>query len=1190
MRLTFQALVSLLSTLVVHSVQDGDIFTANGNYPDNVGGIYKGLYTDSAKFLNNDGNSIMMINKITKLSTKHEEELNNENDKNSESKDSHNKNKNKGHKDKKDKSKNKNNSNSKNDDEQKVQYHMFDSDFTHAKIYFLNKKQQERVITLNHGLYDDYNGLLWLASHNFTYNLDNQLIYFNRYSIVDIMTIKYVLLNQKIKRMIDYDESKNDKVENSNTSTIAMSDNKINNTISNSNSNSTSNMIKSNTTSDVTSPQTNTKDKNNGNNNNNKNKKSKNKVTTTKKQHIIEELPHCPLFLVLKFDASNNYTFIPQKEELFSKLKHKKRVETNKLKQEEEKFKETANDDNIHAPLVLSNLSLHNSSSNSGSINSNKIIAEIISTTSTSTPKSNVLEFNSDPKAKHMIAHLYSLNSYFHFHSDHILSSKNLTLSGRDIELFGNSYPNLYQFYRVCTQMDEMQNISKTSPLALHPDYYQSIKSSNSNSNSDTSNTNSNNNNEESKSKGHSTFSIFRGSHITLPSSKDKNKNKNKDKKDKDKDKDKDSGKKLTPDEIPLETQSRLAQMYNKYEFDTRMEYFSILDESRVLRSFQNYGGITFLIFVIYSWNLFKQFHFSLRNGGSASANFAKLSLCTIFMQFIYLGVIIMLHIYILFYINFDNSLITNFFLFLSTMAFVLSNIYNHIINHAWRHRESNWRYFSYSARWLLGIRICCIFIIIGISWYFKDNMMVFIDSNSESNGKNEINYFKNYDSTHRDLFSWIKAFFVGDSNTNDNNNNGDPSDSNSTKNDGLFHYLFNGFTPSMIVMIIFFSDYISQIIENMISGEKKAWSIRCCIMISLCRIYFPLYIFGCPFNILQNNPNVLFCLILILMTILQIYILNKQDKLGARWLIPKFLKPKGYEYHRAYSVPVDSSDEDYDTDDIDRDRDRDRDHDSSLLDDDDEDNDNDDDDDIDEETSSLLATTSNNSNSEEIERMIGNGGGDNGGDNDNDKDKDEPIDVIISRNGTNGGSIEIGTLLEPHDNGIMRHRGKFGGNNEDGSYNEKLKNKNKTKSKSKKRKKRRKRRKMNEEITGDSGIIGNKKKKKAKDSSFDLSSMGSIGCSADNNNINNNNKGKDSNDIDFDIDKKSNSNKKKKKRKRGESKSIQCAVCFEKIVNNDPSVMITPCQHYFHDRCLLPWMETRLSCPTCRTKLPAID
>jgi Ring finger domain len=33
-----------------------------------------------------------------------------------------------------------------------------------------------------------------------------------------------------------------------------------------------------------------------------------------------------------------------------------------------------------------------------------------------------------------------------------------------------------------------------------------------------------------------------------------------------------------------------------------------------------------------------------------------------------------------------------------------------------------------------------------------------------------------------------------------------------------------------------------------------------------------------------------------------------------------------------------------------------------------------------------------------------------------------------------------------------------------------------------------------------------------------------------------------------------------------------------------------TPCNHYFHEECLVKWFETKPECPTCRKALPLLE
>jgi len=65
------------------------------------------------------------------------------------------------------------------------------------------------------------------------------------------------------------------------------------------------------------------------------------------------------------------------------------------------------------------------------------------------------------------------------------------------------------------------------------------------------------------------------------------------------------------------------------------------------------------------------------------------------------------------------------------------------------------------------------------------------------------------------------------------------------------------------------------------------------------------------------------------------------------------------------------------------------------------------------------------------------------------------------------------------------------------------------------------------------------------------------------------------------------------------------CPICMDAL-NREPSNakssfiqkpvpayilnMLTPCKHQFHDKCLREWMDRKLECPFCRTKLPPLD
>lgn len=48
-----------------------------------------------------------------------------------------------------------------------------------------------------------------------------------------------------------------------------------------------------------------------------------------------------------------------------------------------------------------------------------------------------------------------------------------------------------------------------------------------------------------------------------------------------------------------------------------------------------------------------------------------------------------------------------------------------------------------------------------------------------------------------------------------------------------------------------------------------------------------------------------------------------------------------------------------------------------------------------------------------------------------------------------------------------------------------------------------------------------------------------------------------------------------------------ECPICLFPLEEND-SVMVTPCHHCFHQECLERWMEQQLVCPVCRSELPS--
>mmetsp|Transcript_8724 Transcript_8724/g.12817 ORF Transcript_8724/g.12817 Transcript_8724/m.12817 type:complete len:118 (+) Transcript_8724:3-356(+) len=56
------------------------------------------------------------------------------------------------------------------------------------------------------------------------------------------------------------------------------------------------------------------------------------------------------------------------------------------------------------------------------------------------------------------------------------------------------------------------------------------------------------------------------------------------------------------------------------------------------------------------------------------------------------------------------------------------------------------------------------------------------------------------------------------------------------------------------------------------------------------------------------------------------------------------------------------------------------------------------------------------------------------------------------------------------------------------------------------------------------------------------------------------------------------------------ERPTLDCVICYNDIdVGNRSDYMLAPCNHIFHRQCLTQWMDVKMECPVCRTKLPSL-
>ena len=64
----------------------------------------------------------------------------------------------------------------------------------------------------------------------------------------------------------------------------------------------------------------------------------------------------------------------------------------------------------------------------------------------------------------------------------------------------------------------------------------------------------------------------------------------------------------------------------------------------------------------------------------------------------------------------------------------------------------------------------------------------------------------------------------------------------------------------------------------------------------------------------------------------------------------------------------------------------------------------------------------------------------------------------------------------------------------------------------------------------------------------------------------------------------------KKNKIKKYFAKKFQNLVEYFKYSQVRKEYMITPCNHVFHSDCLEKWIDKKLECPFCRSKLPSLE
>ncbi|ORY94080.1 hypothetical protein BCR43DRAFT_495831 [Syncephalastrum racemosum] len=109
-----------------------------------------------------------------------------------------------------------------------------------------------------------------------------------------------------------------------------------------------------------------------------------------------------------------------------------------------------------------------------------------------------------------------------------------------------------------------------------------------------------------------------------------------------------------------------------------------------------------------------------------------------------------------------------------------------------------------------------------------------------------------------------------------------------------------SAFVQNVIVTILgfgLFSFWVPQIVRNVMRGCRRPLSWRYVVGMSTSRLLVPLYIYGCPHNLIAHEPSD-WVYVLVLYVALQAFILFLQDLLGPRFFVPERYMPQTYNYH----------------------------------------------------------------------------------------------------------------------------------------------------------------------------------------------------------------------------------------------------------------------------------------------------
>ncbi|PHJ21493.1 zinc c3hc4 type (ring finger) domain-containing protein [Cystoisospora suis] len=115
-------------------------------------------------------------------------------------------------------------------------------------------------------------------------------------------------------------------------------------------------------------------------------------------------------------------------------------------------------------------------------------------------------------------------------------------------------------------------------------------------------------------------------------------------------------------------------------------------------------------------------------------------------------------------------------------------------------------------------------------------------------------------------------------------------------------YYVFPAFPPLCVPLYFV---WLPQIAWDVWKAQRNSMDGQFVIGISLCRLVFPTYLFGCPVSLFQSSfhgvklPNYPVLVVVIIIMIVQVALMQAQRRFGSRFFVPLDLLPHVYNYHR---------------------------------------------------------------------------------------------------------------------------------------------------------------------------------------------------------------------------------------------------------------------------------------------------